>query len=329
MDRDRLKLGVVGYGSAGSRHVAAAERSDLVELIGIAESHPEALARYRGAAARVASLDALLDLRPDAVVVALPHGLLAEAALRVIAAGRYLLLEKPVATRLDDARAVVAAARDAGVGAMVNFNHRFREEYRRAHALIAEGAIGAPTLLSVRMVSAIGPLPRWIWDREVAGGGMMLYNGVHTLDHLAWLAGSPIVAAGAAQAAHHYPDSDGLEDTAIAHLRFASGALGSLVQLKTASPDTLAGWETEVHGARGSVRIRTGVGLAWRTPEGEGERTTRDTDRYLATLEAFASALLEGRAPPVGLEAGVAALAVAHAMTRSSDEGRTVAVEAV
>jgi predicted dehydrogenase len=324
-----LRLGVVGYGTAGRRHVGAAERSELVELVGVADRDSGVLARYQGDAPRFPDLDALLAVRPDAVVIALPHALLVEAALHAIANGRHILLEKPVATDLDGARAIAAAATGAGIELMVNFNHRYRDEYARARELITTGDLGSPTLLSVQMLSGAGPLPPWVWTHSVAGGGMMLYNGVHTLDHLAWLADSRIVEVGAAVSTHHYPNRDDLEDTAIAHLRFASGALGSVVQLKTDSSATQGRWDTAVYGTRGSVRIRSGVGLSWSTHDGEGRIDTGEGDRYLATLEAFASALLAGRPAPVPIGAGFDALSTALGMYRSAREGRTVAVEAL
>ena len=75
---------------------------------------------------------------------------------------------------------------------MVNFVHRFRAEYRQAHAAVQAGAIGRPVLLVDAMASGRSDLPGWVWDHETAGGGMMMYNGIHSLDRLAWLAGSPI-----------------------------------------------------------------------------------------------------------------------------------------
>lgn len=323
--QNRIRLGIAGYGKAGRRHAAAAALSDHVELVGIADSAEPVRIHYDGAAPLFASLGELLEQRPDAVVIALPHALLAEATLAVCAAGCHALLEKPVATRLDDVRRIADAARAAGVQLMVNFNHRFRREYELAKKLLEGGEIGTPSLLSAQMFAGAGPLPAWTWLAEAAGGGMMLYNGVHAVDHLTWLAGAPVERVSATLATHHYPNPDGLEDTVAACLRFAGGAVGTVVQLKSDTPTTLPRWDTLVYGTEGAVRIRSGFGLHWNSPRGEHRLETGEGDRFLAALDAFATALLDDRPVPIGIADGFHALDCVLTMYRAAREGRELA----
>ena len=121
-----LKVAVLGMGKAGTRHLSAALEVDLVDVVGVADRAPEVRARLAESTGVpvVEDLDALIALGPDAVIVGSPHASLADAALRSFDAGLHVLFEKPMATKLGDARRVIVAAEAAGVRLMVNYNHR-------------------------------------------------------------------------------------------------------------------------------------------------------------------------------------------------------------
>ena len=109
------------------------------------------------------------------------------------------------------------------------------------------------------MASGRSDLPGWVWDHETAGGGMMMYNGIHSLDRLAWLAGSPIARVSGAMGTFCYPVAD--EDSAVGTVTFRNGALGVVIQHKSDAPATLAGWQTTVYGTNGGIQLTSGSGL--------------------------------------------------------------------
>jgi myo-inositol 2-dehydrogenase/D-chiro-inositol 1-dehydrogenase len=233
-----------------------------------------------------------------------------------------MLLEKPMALTLADADAIVAGARDANVPVMIGFVHRFRASAAAARRAIDEGAIGAPVFAVEHLISGGGPTPAWIWRRETAGGGVLLYNGVHGLDRLRWLLGREVteVYARAATASH---EAD-VEDILVATLTFEGGIAVSLVQHIAPYP-LPAGWRSEVYGTRGALLLTPDDALI----RSDFARTTvlraeRD-DRFLGEITEFVSAVREGRSPAVTAADGRAALAIALALYESAATGRPVA----
>lgn len=322
-----LRVGIIGAGTAGGRHVAAYKQLPDVRVTAVVEPDErrgvalaaETSARYTPA------LDAPFWDAVDAVSVCPPHAFLAQYAVTVAEHGKHLLLEKPMALTLDDADAVNAAAARCGVVLMVGFVHRFRAEIAEARRLIAGGVIGEPTFAVEHLVSGGGPTPGWIWQRSLAGGGVLLYNGVHGLDRLRWLLGSEVTQVYAcARTAVHESD---VEDILVATLSYANGAAASFVQHIAPYP-LPPGWRTEIYGTRGALLIASDGTLSIN----EFHRTTtfrapRD-DRFLGEMREFVSAIREGRAPSVTGSDGRTVLATALALYDSATSDRPVTVSA-
>ena len=314
-----LKLAVLGMGKAGLRHLSAGQEVDLVDVVGVADRAPELRARLAESSdvPVVEDLDALLALGPDAVIVALPHALLADAALRSIDAGLHVLLEKPMATKLEDARRVVAAAESAGVRLMVNYNHRFRDEYQTAKRLLEEGRIGRPTVFAESMFATAGPLPPWVWNAEISGGGMLTYNGSHVLDHLMWLSQRPVEMVSASLGQFSFDES--LEDTTVATLRFDDGSLANLIQHKTNVRGARSVWETHVFGTEGAITIKSGQGVTLSRGGSEEHFPSGPERRFVVALRAFASAIRDERDPQPDGHEGVKVLECLDALYRAAE----------
>jgi predicted dehydrogenase len=318
-----LRVGLVGLGVAGRRHAAACRNVPEIVLAAAADPAPAAAAAAAEMGlpwypAYAAMLEAALL---DAVVISLPHADLAAAAVACASRGLHVLLEKPMGITLPEADDVIAAVRRAGVRLMVNFVHRFRAEYRQAKSMIAAGVIGRPVMVFDAMTSGRSTMPAWVWDRHVSGGGMMMYNGVHSVDRLAWLAGSPIARASAAAGTFSYPVE--VEDTLAGVAVFETGGLGVVVQHKSDAPTTLAGWETAVWGTRGAIRIAGGV-LEVASDKERARRAVEQDDRFLGAAREFAGAIADGRDPSPGGDDGRRALAGVLAMYESAVTGRSV-----
>jgi predicted dehydrogenase len=321
-----MRVGLIGLGKAGLRHAAAARRSGEVEVVAAADPAPAA-----GAAAGDLGVpcwpgyEEMLDaVAIEAVIVCLPHAGLPEAALAAARRGLHVLLEKPMATTTADAREVVRACREANVRLMVNFVHRFRAEYRHAHDAVRRGAIGRPVVVTDAMVSGHSPLPGWVWDRSIAGGGMMMYNGVHSIDRLAWLAGSPIARVTAAMGTLCYPVA--VEDNLVGTVVFGDGSLGAVIQHKSDAAATLAGWQTTVHGTRGGLRVVSERGMELTSDKERVSLETGNDDHFLGAIREFAAAVREGRDPAPSGDDGVRALAAVEALYEAARTGRAVAV---
>ena len=320
-----LRIGLVGLGTAGLRHAAACRKDGGVTLVAAADPAPAAAEAAAGLGLPCfSSYEQMIGAVPlDAVIISLPHALLAAAAVACAGRGLHMLVEKPMAVTLTEADAVIAAARTAGVRLMVNFVHRFRSEYRQAKTLIDAGVIGRPVLILDSMTSGRSTMPGRLWDRAASGGGMMMYNGVHSIDRLAWLAGSPIARATATAGTFCYPVE--VEDTLVGAVVFASGALGAVIQQKSDAAATLAGWDTMVWGTRGAIKVSGGVLEAVSDKERTRVEVPED-DRFLGAVREFAGAIAGQRDPQPGGADGRSALASVLALYEAAAAGRTIEV---
>jgi len=306
MTSDRLRVAILGLGTAGNRHIAAFKEIAAVELLG-ADTDPARRAAAEATGVRTAAtVEALYDLRPDAVVVAVPHTALAEAALTALQRDCHVLLEKPMATTLADARRILDVAKARKRLVMLSFVHRFRPEVAKAKAWIAAGAIGRPRLIVDTMASGASSMPAWVWDRKVGGGGMMMYNGPHPVDRANFLFGEHGTTVAATVRTLSYPVDT--EDTVAATLVYPSGGVASFVQHK--APAAAHGaWETHVYGTEGSLFIRTGERVTLTTKAGTETPQLGPEDRFLGAAQEFVGAIGEGRAVSPNGDDGLAVLA--------------------
>jgi predicted dehydrogenase len=318
-----MNVGLIGLGKAGLRHAAAIQQHAGASVVAAADPSVAAAhaAETIGARHFADYRTMLRDEDLDAVVISVPHHLLCPIALDAALRRVHVLLEKPMAVRREDAEALIRSCRDNDVRLMVNFVHRFRSESRQARMLIQAGAIGRPVLAVELMASGASDVPDWVWRRESSGGGMMMYNGIHGIDRVAWFVESPIVEVSAAAGTFSYPVD--VEDTLVATLRFANGCLGSIVQHKAATA-TLKDWHTTVYGTRGALRVTNERGLELTTDK---ERVTLETSEdkpFLGAFREFSTAIGEERDPSPSGEDGLRALSAVLALYESARSGEAV-----
>lgn len=315
-----LRVAVLGAGKAGRQHAEVYARMPNVKIAVVADPNPQvgrALAEKMGAE-WVPDYTGLARGGLDAVSIAVPHHLLAPAALWAADAGLHTLLEKPMALTLADADRIVAEFRQAGKALMVSFVHRFRDELKAAHALIRSGQIGDPILAVDSKAYGVQNTPPWVWRKEL-GGGVLFYNGIHGLDRLIWLTGRKPVSVSAEAGTYTHPESN-VEDNLTGTIRFEGGAIGSV--LLHLSPFPMDGhWTTAIYGTRGAIEIKTGESVRCWGQDGELAISVRRDDRFGGQLAEFVAAIEEGRDPSVTGEDGRNALALALGLLRSAETG--------
>ena len=227
---ETLGLGIVGAGRVAASHAHAAQQLDGVALQAIAEVDEARRATFAQQydCAGEHSLDALLRRDDvDLVVLALPHRLHADAAIQALQAGKHVLVEKPMAMSVEECDRMLAAAQSAGRLLTVGLTHHFHPVPAAARDLIRSGRLGRLVWATETQYSQrrLGSNPAWLFERS-EGGGQLLANGVHFIDRLMMLAGSPVVAAKALVGSffNAYPSDDGI----LAYFQFANGAAGTL-----------------------------------------------------------------------------------------------------
>lgn len=327
-----IRLGIIGLGVAGRRHLASLARLTRtdVALAAVATARPEGLAGLSLPPEVVVYHDYHALIREagvDALIIALPHAQHKEAAIYAAQHQKHVLLEKPIATTLADAERIVRAFADHGVKLMLGYVHRFREETIVARQLLAAGKIGQPASILDRFVLPGDDLPEWVWDRERSGGGVLMYAGVHAVDRLRWLMGSEVVEVYArVQTYGARPGVINIENGLAAMLTFENGVIASLVANMPPYELQYRYWDTEIFGTAGMLHIRSDEYVEFTSPSVNFKQAFRGYDRHARQIDEFIGAIAEGRQPAISGEDGVRSLAIAMAIYRSAYVGRSVLV---
>jgi predicted dehydrogenase len=262
----------------------------------------------------------------DVVCVCVPSGLHAEIALAAARAGKHLVVEKPIDISRGAARRLIDGAAGAGVSLNVISQQRYNPGVRRAKALLDDGALGRPLVISASVPwyrsQAYYDSAAWRGTWSLDGGGAFMNQGVHYADLLCWLFGPPEVSAATCATLSHDVE---VEDIALALLRFGGGAVGVLEASTTAYPGGAV--VLRVNGTRGTLVLEDGalvrLEIEGREPVlGPGDHGALGMpDGHRAQLADVLSALRDGRPPPVSGEDGYRALGLVLDVYRAAGWG--------
>jgi len=329
---------VVGCGLVGRRRASVASRlgDRVVQVADIDDQAAADTANAVDASWTSDWRDVVSHPGIDAVVVATPNDRLCPIGVAALGAGKHVLCEKPLGRNPAEARALVDAAEAAGVWLKTGFNHRHHPALAKAHELCVTGQIGP--LLGIRAAYGHGGRPgydkEWRGDRERAGGGELLDQGVHLIDLARWFLGDFADATGLV--ATWFWEVQPLEDNCFALLRTHKGQVASihsswtqwknLFRFEVFGRDGYAAVEG-LGGSYGTERLVLGhrrpesgppVEECWEFPGADGS--------WELEWREFATAVGEGR-PPLGdgLD-GLAAAVVVDAIYTSVRRGATVAI---
>lgn len=254
----KVKVALVGCGRISERHLDAFEHhADACELVAVCDTDPVALesATRRGGAPGFGSLAELLaGSDADLVAITTPSGIHATQAIEVAAAGRHVVTEKPMATRWQDGKAMVAACDAAGVQLFVVKQNRRNPTVRLVKQAIDSGRFGRIHMVTsnvfwTRPQEYYDSAPwRGTWEFD---GGAFMNQASHYVDLLEWLIG-PVesVQAYTATLARQIE----VEDSGVLAIRWRSGALGSMAVTMLTYPKNLEGSLT-ILGENGTVRL--------------------------------------------------------------------------
>lgn len=185
----RIGFALVGAGIFGKRHAQAYSRHPTVDFVAVCDLEEERarkIAAEYGARKYYTNLaEMLLDPDIKAVSVATPDHAHRAVAVACAQAGKHLLVEKPLATTVEDAEAIVTAARDANVKLMVDFHNRVNPPLRHAYEAIQRGDIGTPTYAYSRLSNTTMVATQMLqWASESSA---LWFLASHTIDVIRWL----------------------------------------------------------------------------------------------------------------------------------------------
>ncbi len=326
-----LRLGLIGAGAVAALHADAAGSLPGVRIAAICDidvGRAEQLASGREALVFDTYQALLRAGAVDAVIVNLPHALHAEVTCAASDAGLHVLVEKPMATTIEDCDAMIAAAAMAGVRLAVGNVQRFLPGVRRAHELLARDQPGRARIITERRAADyLRPdRPAWFLDPRLAGGGTMLNLGVHCLDKVLWLGGASATTAAAHIGA---PPGVEVETEAISLLGLANGVHAVVAVTGTGLPGME---ETEIVCTNGGLRLSRRDGLWAYDADGRGElvRAPGADDLTIAfrdQLAAFVRSVQSQTVPEVGGDYGRSIVATALAIYQAAATGSTVPVD--
>ena len=252
---NKLRMGIYGYGKVAELHakaLAASNRACLVSVCGRDPGKAEQFSRRWGIPWRASPLEMAEKDKAEAVIITTPHPLHAQHSLESIEAGLHVLVEKPMALRVADCDSMIAAADSHSLTLSVVSQRRWYPSTLRIKRAIDEGALGKPMLAMATILGwrdeAYYRSDPWRGSWKGEGGGVIVNQAPHQLDLLAWFMGPVHSIYGAwSNVNHPYIEVD---DSAIATVHFAGGALGSILISNSQKPGIYA--KVHVHGSSGS-----------------------------------------------------------------------------
>jgi predicted dehydrogenase len=264
---NRIRTALIGCGKVGGIHAAAVASLAEAELVAVCDASAEragAFAARHGGRPFTDAATLLREARPEVVLIATPHPLHAEPAVVAAEAGAHVLVEKPLAARLADCDAMLAAARLAGVQLGVISQRRFSPPVQRMKAALDADKLGKPSLGLALMYSWREPdyytSDPWRGKWETEGGGVLVNQSPHILDLLLWFLG-PLAEVSGYWANVNHPTIE-VDDTAVAALRFRNGGVGTLITSVAQRPGIYT--RVHVHGTSGaSIGVETDRGATF------------------------------------------------------------------
>jgi UDP-N-acetyl-2-amino-2-deoxyglucuronate dehydrogenase len=349
-----IRTAIYGCGKVAATHAAALAALPASRFVGVCDrnrTRAEEFGSRYGVPAFTDIREMVHESGAQMVSVCTPHPNHADATVAAAAAGAHVLVEKPLAADLAGCDRAIAACRSAGVKLSVMSQRRWYRPVLRVRRALDEGAIGKPILAVATLLEWRGEdyyrSDPWRGRWATEGGGVLVNQMPHLLDLLHWFMG-PIDELYGYWGNFNHPQIE-VEDTALAVIRFASGALGSVVASNSQDPGIHG--TIHLHGDNGAsigaqtdagssfvsgmtARVEPPINDLWTVPgeeprlagwqaEDRAAAATEDpmTFYHARQIEDFLEAILRDREPAVGPEDGRSVVEMFTAIYRSRRDG--------
>jgi len=355
---DQLKTALVGIGKVTDLHAKALvnlKESRFTAVCGRSRDKTEKYASAHGVKAYTDVAEMVTRKKIDVVIICTPHPNHRSPAISAMESGANVLVEKPLASSLEDCDAMIEAAKRYGKQIGVVCQRRWYLPVIRVREAIDAGKIGSPVFGTVNILGwrdqAYYESDPWRGTWEGEGGGVLVNQAPHQLDMLQWFMGEIDECYGLwSNLNHPYIEVD---DTANAILKFRNGAVGNIIVSNSQKPGIYG--KVHVHGKNGaSVGVQTDGGAMfvagmsgileppvndlWTVPGEEHmlrQWVKEDSDFFNGlpnameyfherNIEDFLRAVLEGREPLITGEDGRVTVEIFTAIYRSTRDGRPV-----
>lgn len=339
---EQVRFGILGCGVVANYHAQAIADTAGAELVCACGRTPESTQRFckaQGIRPMGSYEEMLASPEVDAVCICTPSGLHAEEAIAALAAGKHLVIEKPVSIENADADRIFAAAEASGKTVCVISQFRFSDAAREIRAAMDRGDFGTLVSAALTMRYYRGQeyydSGAWRGTKALDGGGILMNQGIHGVDVLAYLMGPVRELMGYTRTRLRNIE---VEDTACAVLDFENGAIGTIdatVCNKGGSPLRI-----EICGEKGSVVLEDEAIIHWglecpcsvpvgvRSASSAGASPTGiSTENHTRQFRNFVAAV-QGREPvAVSVRDGRHALQIVCGVYESAKTGKPVTLD--
>lgn len=224
----KTKLGIVGLGGiAQIIHLPVLSRMDDAEIVSVCDSEiskAKSIASKYGVGKYYKDVDKMLDENPElsAVIIATQTNTHKDIALKCLAAEKDILVERPLGRNLKETKEIVESAKKYKRKIMVGMNNRFRNDMMMQRTFIKAKEIGEVFYIKTGWVKPQSSNQRWILEKDKAGGGVFLDNGIAMLDLGLWIFGFPEVKS--VSATNYFHNTKSVEDSSIVMIKFKNNA---------------------------------------------------------------------------------------------------------
>lgn len=342
---DKIKWGVLGSGGIAKRRtipegIVPADNAQLVAVFDVdAKANAEVAKQFNAQAA--GSFEELLKADIDAVYVATPANLHCQQVLACAKAGKHVLCEKPLGMIVEEGQKMIAACKDAGVLLGTAFMMRFHTQHQAALKMVQQGKLGKLNYGRAQLSCWYPPMEgAWRQDPASGGGGALMDMGGHCIDLMEMFFGKiKKLSCFVNNTVHDYKS----EDSAVATLFFENGAIGTVDNF-FCIPDSSSKNVLEIYGSKGSILAKNTVNQGDKgemvafleeddtsydaqqaRTEGGGIVMAPDPiNTYMAEIQEFGQAVIEGRQPSNSAEMGLQSQKILAACYESAKTGRII-----
>ena len=264
-----LKIAIVGTGLIGIRHVEAIKKlpdCELVALCDINEEKVKALAEENGVPYFLDYKEIPDKVECDAVILNLPHGIHCESSVFFLDHGIHVLVEKPMANTVEECETMIAAAKRNGKKLAIAHIQRFFTANVMVKNIIESGELGKLCMYNEQRTINyfVDSRPRWMLNKKMAGGGIVMNYGAHALDKMYYVTGARPVSIDANCA--NFKNGESIEGHAQIFAKFDNGVTASI----TFSGYTNTLYESIYYFTNGALRVRGSDILDINKDDGKG-----------------------------------------------------------
>jgi UDP-N-acetyl-2-amino-2-deoxyglucuronate dehydrogenase len=337
-----LGMAIIGAGMVANTHVTALQGLPEARISGVYGRDPTKTADFAakyGLRTFASYEEVLADKDTDIVCICLPPGLHVDFGLRAAAAGKHLILEKPMDINVAKARKLIEEYRARKLTLSVIFQNRFTPAAQRVKAALDAGLLGRLILGDAYVKWYRSPeyyaSNAWRGTWQVEGGGALINQAIHTIDLLQWFMGGVKSLSGMIRTAIHKIET---EDLGVAAVEFSSGALGVIEGTTAVTPGYKE--RIEIHGTKGSFTLTGGLVTEWKVAGcleedyldevkisyGATNSPAISDVNHRAQLRDIIAAINAGRDPLVTGEEGIKSLEIVLGIYESSRNGQKIAL---